>query len=362
MAESDAYVCHEIRVLEGLEPVRLRPGMYVGDIRDGSGLENLLWSAVDNCIELHIARRASSFRLDVRGHWVEIQDDGPGLSTHYDPRAGVHEATLMLTQLRGPVSLPVVNALSAELELETRSRGRIWRQRFERGRPITELTSYGPTTGTGTRLRFRPDPTVFSSPAFDHDSIARRLRELAYLNPGITIRFGEQAFRERLGLGGWVAELLGDPTRVIEASSAVGPCRIDVAFGWAASGTADVRAFADHALRPWPDAHVAGFWDGLRQAFFAHVGRHLKSMNPAVLQEVVSSGLVARIDVSGLETLPCWRLRSIDQAEMRKLARATVSEALKRKLSSDESFATEMTARFNPAGRCAPPARRSSCR
>src|SRR5690606_37797772 len=105
------------------------------------------------------------------------------------------------------VGLVAVNALSEELEIETRAQGRLYRQCYRRGIPLGPLEDAGPSARTGTRLRFRPDPTIFSRTELDASLVRERLHELAYLNPARTVHFGAEGFRERLGLPGWIASL-----------------------------------------------------------------------------------------------------------------------------------------------------------
>lgn len=382
MGESDSYTCDQIQVLEGLEPVRLRPGMYIGDTRDGSGLQHMVWEVVSNVIDLHLCRRASLLRVDIRGPWVEVEDDGPGLPVAMHGPSGKRAAEVILTTLHaGPtwdghfphvhihghrgLGLAPVNALSADLEIETHSMGRVWRQRFEQGRAQTPFASHGATSRTGTRVRFRPDPAIFGSVVFDVEAVGRRLRELAHLNPGLTIRYGEHTLRERLGLYGWASRLLGDDSvdsmgRTLVASRFENGVALEGALGWGASGPPRVIAFAQQGKSSLESSHVLGFWDGLRQALGDLPGRPARGMRTNVFREVIGNGLVAVLDVQLHQPDFAGPVRErLLNPEAREVARVAVSDAVKCKLASDESFAAELAARFTPGGTPSPPLRPS---
>jgi DNA gyrase subunit B len=137
---------------------------------------------------------------------------------------------------------------------------------------------------------------------------------------------------------------------------------VDVALAWQGKGSARVIAFANQSRSSLDSSHVVGFWDGIREALVARFGEDVKQVRPTVLREVLSEGLVAVLDVKLRDPVFASPVRDrLRSPEAREVTRTAVSAAMKRKLDSDELFAGRLAERFNPAGRCAPPARRSRC-
>jgi len=303
--------------------------MYVGDTYDGSGLHHLVWEVVGNVIDLHLAGKACSLSVHIGDGQVEVLDDGPGFPVGRHPRLEEDVLDIIFTRLHagatfdghfphvhiGPqlhgVGLAAVNALSEELEVETRRRGRVYRQRYRRGQPQGAVTEVGRTTTTGTRIRFRPDPSIFHSVAFDVNRLHGRLHELAYFNPSLTVRFahaeGRACFRERDGLMAmvWqrVAQRGGEPDhRIWRASRLHDGAQVDIALTWLGRGPSDLRSFVGQAPTPDGGTHVAGFWRGLSLGLSA-LGA--PAVGERVLPELLSPGLIAVVHV-GLDHDPTY--------------------------------------------------------
>ncbi len=200
---SASYGEDQIRVLEGLEAVRLRPGMYIGSTGP-RGLHHLVYEIVDNAVDEALAGYCK--RIEVRvepGDVVEVRDDGRGIPTGLHPTAGIPTPEVVFTKLHAGgkfgdggykvsgglhgVGASVVNALSEWLEVEICRDGRVHRQRYERGQPMTKLEDTGGTRRRGTTVRFKPDGKIFQTTTFNIQTLATRLRELAFLNPGLAI-------------------------------------------------------------------------------------------------------------------------------------------------------------------------------
>lgn len=175
----------------------------------------------------------------------------------------------LTSQLWG-VGLAPVNALSAELEMETRSRGGVYRLRFARGEVVEPLTRVGASDKTGTRIRFRPDPEIFTSLTIDRARVRDGLRELAYLNPMLTLDLDGERFRMRDGIAAWVYDLAAargaPPTqRVRRMSGYRHEVHVDVALTWLDEGAPEVHGFVSQAATE-RGSHLRGFWEALRSA------------------------------------------------------------------------------------------------
>ena len=281
---AERHGADSIEVLQDMEVVRKRPGMYVGDVHDGSGLHHLIWEVVGNVIDLHLAGKATQLDVTVRDGWVEVLDDGPGFPvTQHGDRSAVerifttlhagatydgHFPHVHITSSMRGVGLGPVCALSAELEVETRTRGQVYRQRYQQGRPVTALERGGPSATSGARVRFRPDPDIFTDLWFDEAQIRARLHELAYLNPLMTVGFQGERFREREGIRSLVwataAKRGASPEMpILRGTGRAKEVLVDAAFGWLDEGSPSLVGFVNQ-LRHRTGTQLEGLWDGLR--------------------------------------------------------------------------------------------------
>jgi len=285
-----AYTARSISVLEGLEAVRKRPGMYIGST-DTRGLHHLVWEVVDNAVDEHLAGHATHIQVTLLGDGgVEVIDDGRGIPVEAHPKERRPAVEVVLTKLHAGgkfdqqayavsgglhgVGVSVVNALSRRTEVEVARDGQRHAMAFARGRRVSGLTVVGRARRTGTTVRFWPDPDVFDAVQFDGDRIATRLRETALLNPGLRIdlideRTGRsEEFRFRGGLADFVADLLGageplltKPISISRSEAFEGhPLACDIAVNWSASGFDErVRSYVNVIRTPDGGAHEEGF-------------------------------------------------------------------------------------------------------
>jgi len=208
VTKKDKYTADSIQILEGTEAVRRRPGMYIGDT-GVRGLHHLIFELVDNSIDEVMAGYCDYILVELKKDGaVVVADNGRGIPVDIHPQAKKPALEVVLTTFHAGgkfsnsiykisgglhgVGLSVVNALSSKLEVEVMRDGKIFYQVYERGKPITPLTVKGETDKTGTKIKFYPDPEIFETTKFDYDIVANRLRELAFLNPKVTIELRDE--------------------------------------------------------------------------------------------------------------------------------------------------------------------------
>ncbi len=206
--EDKSYGAEHIRVLEGLEAVRNTPGMYIGNT-SYDGLHQLVWEVVDNAVDETLAGFCKNISVIVHlDSSITVEDDGRGIPTEIHPTEGIPAAEVVMTMLHAGgkfdsksykvsgglhgVGVSVVNALSENLKLEIRRSGRVFRQQYRIGKKETELEIVGTTKKNGTKITFRADRETFGNIEVNYETIASRLRELAYLNRGLRINFEDE--------------------------------------------------------------------------------------------------------------------------------------------------------------------------
>jgi DNA gyrase subunit B len=321
------YDAKSIKVLGGLEAVRLRPAMYIGSTGE-MGLHHLVWEVVDNSVDEAMAGYADEINVTVHADdSVTVVDNGRGIPVdmHATEKRPAAEVVLTVLHAGGKfdsetykvsgglhgVGVSVVNALSDWLELEISRDGGVWEQTYEKGKPTSKLKQTGKTRKTGTKVTFHPDPSIFDKTTYSFDTLAQRLRELAFLNKGLKITLTDERteksteFRFTGGIGEFVKHLnrgkttLHDSPIYIEGKR--GTVEIEIALQYNDTYGENVFAFANTINTVDGGTHLSGFRSALTRSInnFASSAGMLKEQKDEVTisGDDVREGLVAVISV-----------------------------------------------------------------
>ena len=359
------YKAGNIQVLEGLEAVRKRPGMYIGSTGP-KGLHHLVWEIVDNSIDEAMAGYASEVVIKLHSDGsIDISDDGRGIPVGIHPKTGKSTVETVLTVLHAGgkfdsdsykvsgglhgVGASVVNALSKKLEVWISRDNNLWYQEYTNGgKPTSDLKVIGKVDKTGTRIKFWPDETIMETTKFDSDIIMDHARQIAYLNKGLKIKVYDEkndkkkSFCFEGGLLEYVKELNKSKTaihpEIIYSEKVVNKIEVEVAMQYNTGYTSNIVSYANNISTSEGGTHERGFFDALVRIFNAYATQHnlFKDEKEKMTRDDVKEGLTAVISIKHPDPIFEGQTKAkLGNTDARSATNTTFSESLERFLAEN---------------------------
>ncbi|HEV3260833.1 MAG TPA: DNA topoisomerase IV subunit B [Gemmataceae bacterium] len=377
MSTASAYTAKDITVLEGLEPVRKRPSMYIGGV-DGKGLHHLVWEIVDNAVDEYLNGYADAVTVTLHkgGDAVTVTDNGRGIPVDMHPKHKRPALELILTTLHSGakfgeggnyihagglhgVGSSVVNALSKKLVATIRRDGFEWRQTFKRGRKATDLEKVGAFRGHGTSIYFEPDETIFKTVHFDPILIKSHLEDMSYIHSGLKITFKNDITKETFDLthtGGipeYLARLVAEGQKPAVTEAPFSQARqngdkMEVALQWTEATDETIRSYVNGIRTSAGGTHESGFKGGIAKAIRNYMDTHdIKVKGIQITAEDIREGMVGILSVFCREPMFQGQTKEkLNNPEMSAHVDGFVRPALEAWLNANKTAADQIVGRI----------------
>ncbi|HHW12214.1 MAG TPA: DNA topoisomerase (ATP-hydrolyzing) subunit B [Firmicutes bacterium] len=386
--KANGYNAEQIQILEGLEAVRRRPSMYIGSTGP-RGLHHLVYEVVDNSIDEALAGYCDQIDVVIRRDGaISVADNGTGIPVDIHPKEKISALEVVMTKLHAGgkfegghyqvsgglhgVGVSVVNALSLWLEAEVQRDGKIYYQRYERGKPQTEVKVIGETSSTGTKVTFKPDPEIFESCEFDLDTLVHRLRELAFLTRGLKITIKDERVDKELtfhydgGIVSFVQALNRTKTplfdEVIYVEKQVDNSIVEVALQYNDGYVENVYTFANNINTVEGGTHLSGFRSALTRSINDYGRKYnlIKENENNLSGEDVREGLTAVISVKlRFPQFEGQTKTKLGNSEMKGIVESVVYEGISEFLEQNPAVARKIVEKCLMASRAREAARKA---